>query len=342
MKCYLVDGQGIQNIALAERPITSNLGEYEVLVDVKACALNYRDLLVAKGKYGGKPGEFPPIIALSDMAGKVKAVGSKVSEFKPDDRVLNAPFRHWPAGKLRSSWASTFVGGNGVDGVLAEQVVYPEDALVKIPEDLNFNEAATLTIAGLTAWAAVVTHGKIRPGEWLLLHGTGGVSSFAAQLGQALGAKMIMTTSSPEKAEYVKKSFGITATVNYHEPDWPQQVHKITQGCGVDVVVDVVGGETLTKSLQICNYAARVAVIGLLSGNETVLHTRELLKHQIQLRGIFMESTEELRAFVKAVESIKLKPVVNKVFPFQQAKEAYQYLDSQKHVGKVVISLENS
>ncbi len=336
MKCYLTDGKGIDTLSLADRPLAS-VGDFDVKVKVKACALNYRDLMLAKGQYA-KGSAFPPFIVLSDMAGVVEEVGPKVSDFKLGDRVLNSPFRHWPAGMMRSSWARTFVGGMGVDGVLAEQIVYPSDALIKIPDYLSFDEASTFPIAGLTAWAAIVTHGKLRPGEWVLLHGTGGVSIFAAQIAQAMGAQTIMTTSSDEKGDYVKKNFGVKATVNYRDVDWMKKVKEITPE-GVNVVVDVVGGETLSKSIQLCTYGGRVSVIGVLASPETTLNIRDLLSHQVQLRGIMMESTEELRALIKAAEAIQLKPVVDKVFSFNQAKEAYKYLESQKHIGKVVISL---
>jgi NADPH:quinone reductase-like Zn-dependent oxidoreductase len=339
MKCYLVDGKGIESLTLTERASPKILDDHNVLVEVKACSLNYRDLMIAKGQYQYTTGDQPPFIPLSDMAGVVLEVGNKVTDFKPGDRVLNSPFKHWPAGTLRQSWASTFIGGGGVDGVLAERIVYPSDSLVEIPSYLNFQEASTFTIAGLTAWAAIVTHGKTRPGEWVLLHGTGGVSVFAAQLAHAIGARTIMTTSSKEKADFVKANFGVHATVNYHDRDWPKQIKELTQNSGIDVAVDVVGGDTLAQSLKICNYGARVAVIGILSGKESTIQILDLLKHQVQIRGIFMESTEELRAFMKAVDALHLKPHVDKVFPFDKAQEAYRYQEGQKHIGKVIISL---
>lgn len=339
MKHYLVDGKGIDSIKLSEKTSPTILGDFDVLVDAKAWSLNYRDLMVAKGQYQYKNQELPPFIPLSDMAGIVKALGSKVTDLKPGDRVLNSPFRHYPAGKLRSSWARTFIGGMGVDGVLAEQVVYPAEALVKIPEHLDYKEASTFPIAGLTAWSALVTHGKVQPGEWVLLQGTGGVSIFALQLAKAMGARTILTTSSKEKGDFVKKTFGATATVNYRDANWADQVKEITGGIGVDVAVDVAGGDILSQTLRICNYGARVGVIGILSGQDSNIHIRDLLSHQVQVRGIFMESTEELRALMRAVDAIKLKPVVDKAFPFTQAQEAYHYLEAQKHIGKVVITL---
>lgn len=336
MKCYIVNGQGIDHIKLVERE-TPKINPLEVLVQVKACSLNYRDLMVAKGQY--TPDNLNPHIALSDMAGVVLEVGSDVTDLKPGDRVINAPFRHWPAGKLRYNWSKTFVGGNGVDGVLAEQIAYPADSLVKIPPHLDFKEASTFTIAGLTAWSAVVTHGKTLPGEWVLLQGSGGVSVFAAQLAHAMGANTIMTTSSKEKGALVKAKYGITEIVNYRDADWPKQVKDLTGGCGVDVVVDVVGGNTLASSLGICNFGARVSVVGVLDKPESNINIRHLLSRQIQINGIFMESTQELRALMRAVATLKLKPHVDQVFPFAKAVEAYKYFASQEHVGKVVIEL---
>lgn len=337
MKCYLTGGKGIDNLKMSEKETPDNLGDYDVLVQTKACSLNYRDLMVAKGQYS--PRTYPPFIPLSDMAGIVTRIGKKVGEFKPGDRVLNAPFRHWPAGRLRKNWAATFVGGNGVDGVLAEHIVYPMDALVKIPEHMDFPEASTCTIAGLTAWSSIVTHGKTRPGEWVLLHGTGGVSVFAAQLASHMGAKTIMTTSSVAKGEVVKKMYGVTATLDYKGKNWTEEVKKITDGAGVDVVVDVAGGTTLSNSLKVCNFGARVAVVGVLGGKESTIEIRDLLKHQVQVRGIFMESTEELRAFIQAVDSFKLIPSVDSIFPFEKAVDAFKHLEAQKHIGKVVISI---
>ena len=339
MRCYQVDGKGIDSLQLIERSNPTHIGDDDVLVEVKSWSLNYRDLMVARGQYQAKDQVLDPFIPGSDMSGIVKSTGRNVTDLKPGDRVLNAPFRHYPAGNLRSSWARTFVGGMGVDGVLAEQITYPADSLIKIPDHLSFNEAATFTVAGLTAWAALVTHGKTLPGEWVLLQGTGGVSIFAAQLARAIGARTIMTTSSKEKSDYVKSNFGVTATVNYRDEDWAEQVKKITHGAGVDVIVNVAGGDSLAQILPICNYGARVGVIGALSGSDCNIHIRDLLYHQVQIRGILMESTAELRALIRAVDALKLKPIIDKVFPFEQVKEAYRHLESQKHIGKVVISL---
>lgn len=228
MKYYTVDGSGFDGLKMVETAEPPQPGPGEVLVEVRAVALNYRDLLVARGQYGGERGK--PIIACSDMAGRVAALGPEVSEYAVGDRVVNAPFRFWPAGKLRNQWVRTFVGGAGVDGVLAESIAYPAEALIPLPAHMSYEEGATLTIAGLTAWAAVVTHGRVRPGEWVLLHGTGGVSVFAAQIARLFGARAIMTTSRSEKAELVKREFGVCETLDYREESWPQLVKEITGG----------------------------------------------------------------------------------------------------------------
>ncbi|MCE9547929.1 MAG: NAD(P)-dependent alcohol dehydrogenase [Planctomycetia bacterium] len=334
MRCYTVDGTGPESLLLGERSAPLPPAG-EVVVDVRAVSLNFRDLLVADGRYGGV--QKRPIVACSDMSGVVAAVGAGVTSLKPGDRVVNAPFRHWPAGSLRRDWSRTFVGGQGVDGVLAEQVAYPADSLVKIPDAMTFEQGSTLTVAGLTAWAAVVTHGRVRPGEWILAHGTGGVAIFAAQLARLYNARMIVSTSSPDKARLVRERFGVTETIDYRDPEWPQTVRRITGGSGVDIVVETAGGTTLGKSIAACGYGARVGLIGVLAGMECSISAFELMMHQITVRGTYMESATELQAFVRALEAGRIEPCVDRVFDFADARGAYEYLRAGKHVGKVVI-----
>lgn len=339
MNCYVLNGNGIDQLKRVERERPSILTPYDVRVRVKACSLNYRDLMIARGEYQLSKGEEGFFIPLSDMAGEVIEIGAEVQEWKVGDRVLNHPFRQWPAGRLRLSWAKTFIGVREMEGVLAEEVIYPSDALVSIPSYLSDVEACTFPIAGLTAWAAVVTHGQILPGEWVLLEGTGGVSIFAAQLAHAMGGKVILLTSSQEKGAFVQKHFHVDAVLDYRDEAWGKQVKELTQGIGVDIVVDVVGGKTLSNALKICNFGARVGVIGVLGGLESPISIIDMLRHQIKLQGIFMESTEELRACLRAAETFQLRPQVSKVFPFSEAIEAYRYFEAQKHIGKVVITL---
>ena len=335
IKSFVTEGKSIDNLALVEKLEPASLSDNDVLVRVKAVSLNYRDLLVAKGLYGGE--YEPPIIACSDMAGTVLETGSKVTSLKPGDKVLNSPFHTWLSGKMNSQKIRTFVGGLGVDGVLIEKLVYPASALVKMPEHMSFEESSTLTIAGLTAWSAVMTYGKIQPDEWVLVHGTGGVSIFGAQIAKLAGARVILTTSSDQKGKLVKEKLGIEHTIDYRNEDWTKQVRDITDGAGVDVVVEIAGGETLARSIQACNYSARVGVIGILDNPITKFKLFDVVRKQITLRGIFMESTKELNALARFCDKNQLQPWIDKLFPFSKTIEAYKYLESQKHIGKVVI-----
>lgn len=336
MRCYTVDGTGVEGLQLGEREV-ANPGPGEVLVHVRAVSLNYRDLLVAKGRYGGESDA--GIVPCSDFAGTVVATGPGVRDFAVGDRVLNHPFRAWPGGPLSPSAARTFVGGAGVDGVLCEQVVYPAAALVRVPPLLDFAEAATLSVAGLTAWAAVVTHGRARPGDWVLVQGTGGVSVFAAQLAHANGARVVLTTSSDAKQEWARDHLGVEATLDYTDDDWAQQVVEVTGG-GADVVVEVAGGDSLKQSVRAAALGGRVAVIGVLGGARSEVKVFDLISRTVELRGIFMESAHELRSLARAVETHDLRPVVDRRFPFEDAADAYRHLASGKHRGKVVIELE--
>ena len=340
MDCYVVDGSGPACLRMVQRPPLPAPGPAEVLVDVHAVSLNHRDLMVADGRYGGP--QNPPIIACSDMAGTVAEVGPGVRTFKAGDRVLNAPFRCWPAGTLRRDWSRTFVGGQGVDGVLAQQIVFPADALVPMPVHMTFEQGATLTVAGLTAWAAVVTHGRVQPGEWVLAHGTGGVGVFAAQLARLFHARVIFSTSNPEKGRLARERFGVEETVDYRDAQRPNQVRKITGGRGVDIVVETAGGQQLAGSIESCNYGARVGLIGVLGGAVCNFSAFSLLMHQVAIRGIYMESTQELHALALALEAGKVEPCVDRVFRFEDAQAAFDYLHSGRHLGKVVIQVRKS
>jgi len=339
MKCYTIDGSGLDSLGATERPDLGEPGPGEVLVDVYAASLNYRDLLVADGRYSGP--QDPPIIPCSDMAGVVAKVGEGVKEFRAGERVLNAPFRGWAGGPLRSEWARTGVGVAGVDGTLAEQILFPAATLARLPDHMSFSEGSTLTVAGLTAWAALATHGRIRAGEWALMHGTGGVSIFGAQIAKLLGARTIISTASKEKAEFVFEHFGVDAVIDYRDEAWPEHVRDVTDGAGAHVVVETAGGVTLAKSIEAAASGGRVNVIGVLDGAKTTLDIRRILMRQVTIRGIFMESAEELRALARALGAAEVHPHVDRVFPFDQAREAYDHLESQTHVGKVVVEVRS-
>ena len=334
MRAYVIDQNQLRRTELQE---LGEPGPGEALVRVRSVSLNYRDLMVARGRYG-KPFE-GRFVAGSDMAGDVVKTGTGVSGIRPGDRVVNAPFLRWSAGRLTPDGMKTLVGAGGVDGVLCEQVLYRADALVSMPSHFSYHEGATLPIAGLTAWASVVSQGRLQAGEWVLLHGTGGVSVFAAQLSDLTGAQALLTTSSEEKARRMKDEFGVLETFDYRDEDWPEQVRSFTSGAGVDLVVDVAGGQTFAKSLKACALHARISLVGILDGFETRLNPFDIIGRQIQVRGIYTSTTEDLRDLARACEASGLRPCIDRVFSFDEVPAAYDYLESQRHMGKIVCDL---
>lgn len=336
-RLWTVESSGIASLKLAEEKAPRAPGPGEVAIEVHAVSLNYRDLMVAEGRYG-KP-LARPMVPCSDAAGIVTEVGAGVRGFEPGDRVLTHPFHAWPAGPLRREHMAGFVGGGGIDGVLRERLVYPAGALVRVPAHLDFAEASTMTIAGLTAWAGLVTFGRTRPGEWVLVHGTGGVSIYGLQLAKAMGARAIVTTSSAAKGNLCRERFGADAIVDWRVPEWPAKVMHATGDNGADVILDTAGGNTLARSLEAAAYGARVAVIGILEANDASVSVVRILARQLHIGGIYMESRAELEAFANAMEARAIHPVIDRVFPFEKAPEAYAHLQSGAHLGKVVIAV---
>ncbi len=336
-KCLLTNGKGLNSLKFGEKELPQELSAGEVQVEVRAVSLNYRDLMVARGEYGGQYD--PPIIACSDLSGVVMKVASDVTTMRVGEKVVNHPFRFWPSGKLDSNSIRTMIGALGVDGVLVKHLQFPAEALVKLPSHMSFEEGSTLPIAGLTAWAAVVSHGKTQPGEWVLVHGTGGVGIFAAQIAKSIGAKVILTSSNDEKAHTVKAKIGIDAAVNYRNENWPKQVREITNGNGVDVVVETAGGEIMTKSILAAGYNSRIAVIGNIAEKSTSFKLFDLARRQINPRGTLVESCKELKGLAQHCESSRLHPWLDRVFSFDRSVEAFKYLESQKHIGKVIIKV---
>ncbi len=338
MKAVVSDAQGIETLRICKVEEPGDPPPGMALVRTRAFSLNFRDLMVAAGKYG-KPADQPQV-AGSDMAGEVIAVGEGVTSLEPGDRVLNAPITSWLAGTMQPEDFASFLGGNGVPGVFAEKVLLPARALVRF-DQLSFVQAATLPIAGLTAWAAVVTHGGLRPGGTALCLGTGGVSVFAAQIARSMGARAILTSSSKEKAARCRELIGEDIQVlNYAQnPDWHEEARALTGGRGVDVVVETVGGESLGKSVQAVCHGGTVSLVGVLAGADSQVSVRHFLMRQVQVKGIFMESVAELRQFVRFVENSALKPLIDKEFRFEEVKDAYRHLQAQRHTGKVVVEM---
>jgi NADPH:quinone reductase-like Zn-dependent oxidoreductase len=336
MKAYEVAKGGLDALRRIDRP-AAKPGAGQVLVRVRATSLNYRDLAVVQGTYPGPPNAGPSI-PLSDGAGEVAEVGEGVRRFKKGDRVAATFFQVWvdgvPPGPLVA------LGGPGVDGMLSEYVVLDEDGLVAVPDGMSFEEAATLPCAAVTAWHALFVAGKpIGPGHTVLVQGTGGVSIFALQFARAAGARVIATSSSDEKLDHARK-MGAFGLINYKKtPDWEKEAQRLTGGRGVDCVVEVGGSGTLQKSLEAVGFGGKVTLIGVLTGPPGGAGLHPLMFKGASTIGIFVGSRAMFEAMLKAMTVNAIKPVIDRTFDFDHARDAYQYLKDGKHFGKVVITI---
>ena len=311
------------------------VGAGEVRVEMRAWSLNYRDLLVAKGTYGGK--YQPGLVPLSDGAGEVAEVGVGVTRFRVGDRVTNCFFRDWIEGPLSASKGKSAFGGT-VSGVLAERVVLPESALVHAPERMSLEEASTLPCAGLTAWNALFDTGELRPGQTVLVQGTGGVSIFALQFAKAAGARVLITSSSDAKLGLVHE-LGADAGVNYQkQPDWDRFAFDQTGGQGVDLVIEVGGSDTLGRSLRAIRYGGKIVVIGVLSGGIAEMPLGYLFSKNAQMIGIYVGSRIQFEAMNRSLDISGISPMIDRTFRFEDAPSALRHLESGSHLGKIVIS----
>jgi NADPH:quinone reductase-like Zn-dependent oxidoreductase len=313
-------------------------GPGQVLVRVRAVSLNYRDLMMAKGLYN--PKLKLPIIPISDGAGEIVATGPGATRFKPRDQVVASFMPDWVDGPSDDEKARSALGGGG-PGMLAELVALPEHGLARIPSHLTLEEASTLPCAGVTAWNALVTSGGIKPGDTVLVQGTGGVSLFALQFARLAGARVIATSSSDQKLARAIE-LGASDGINYKEiPDWDKRVRELTAGKGVDQVVEVGGAGTLPKSLRAVRTGGYIALIGVLTGATAEVNPMPILMRNIRVQGIFVGSRAMLEAMNRAIELGHVHPVVDRVFEFHQAPQAMKYLESGAHFGKLVIRVSD-
>ncbi len=332
MKAFVIQQSfGLENLAHVEKPDPTP-GPGQVLVRMRAASLNFRDLLIAKGQYNPKL-PFPRILG-SDGAGEVASVGDGVTQWKPGDRVGGCFFPHWIDGPISDTAVRGALGGES-DGVLAELVPYQADAILPIPDGLSFEEAATLPCAALTAWNAL-TRAGCGPGKTVLLLGTGGVSIFGLQLAKALGARALITSGHDDKLARALK-LGADAGVNYRtNPDWEKWARSETGGTGVDFVVEVGGAGTLERSVKAVRTGGFVALIGVLSGAGN-FNPISILMKAVTLQGIFVGSRAMFEDMNRVVAGKGIKPVIDRVFSFDQAAEAFRHLESGSHFGKVVV-----
>jgi NADPH:quinone reductase-like Zn-dependent oxidoreductase len=319
----------------AERPEPAP-GPREVLIRVRAVSLNYRDHMVVIGQYiGGAVAR--DTIPTSDGAGDVVAVGPGVTRFKVGDRVAGTFFQVWVDGP-RTKFAPAL--GVPLDGMLAEYVALHEDGVVAIPPSLSLEEASTLPCAGVTAWSALMVLGnRVKAGDTVLCLGTGGVSTHAMQFARAAGASVIITSSSDEKLERAR-GLGASGGINYKtHPEWDKEVQKITGGRGVDHVVEVGGAGTLARSYAAIGFGGKIALIGFLGGQTGQQEPYALMMKGGSLHGIGVGSTAMFEDMNRAIEVNRIKPIVDKVFPFDEASEAFRQLAAGEFFGKVVIAI---
>ncbi|BCL38111.1 zinc-dependent alcohol dehydrogenase family protein [Nostoc sp. MS1] len=335
MKVYEIEsGTGIDALKLSDRP-QPQLGAGQVLVQVRATSLNYRDLLVVEGAYGSA--QKYPLIPMSDGAGDVVAVGEGVTRVKVGDRVAAIFFQNWISETLTREKMKSDLGG-GIDGMLAEYVVLNQEGLVILPDHLSYADGATLPCAAVTAWHSLVTKGNVSVDDTVLLLGTGGVSIFALQFAKIYGARVIITSGSDEKLAQARQ-LGADETINYKTtPDWEKKVYELTGRIGVDHVIEVGGAGTLPKSLQAVRVSGRVSLIGVLSGRGNTIDPMPILFKSLTVQGIYVGSREMFEAMNQTISQHKLQPIIDRVFPFTEALAAYHYLKSGTHFGKVVIS----
>ena len=333
MRAYRLDSpEGVQSLKLVNLPDPAP-GPGEVVIAVRACSLNYRDSLLLQGGYPRN--RTYPVIPLSDGAGEVVAIGAGVTRFQVGDRVAANFMRDWISGPINEHALLSSLGG-GIDGMLAERVCLPETSVVAIPTHLSWEEASTLPCAALTAWNAL-TSANTKAGDTVLVLGTGGVSIFALQLARAFGARVIATSGSDDKAAKAK-ALGADAVINYRQnPEWHGEVRKLTGGAGVDLVLEVGGPGTFERSIKSTRVGGTIALIGLLDAGTEPPNIIPLLLNAQKVHGIYVGSVDMFEAMNRAITVNQIRPVIDRVFPFAEARQAYEHLISQKHLGKIVI-----
>ena len=336
MKVYEVvkGSSSLDGLRRAERT-EPRPGPGEVLIRVRATSINYRDQMVLMGRYFAAVEK--ETIPLSDGAGEVVSVGPGVTKFKQGDRVIGTFFQTWIDGP-RKEWSPAL--GVPLDGTLAEYIALKEDGVVAMPAHLSFEEAATLPCAGVTAWNALMVSGtRIKAGDTVLCLGTGGVSTQAMQFAKAAGARVIITSSSDEKLEKARK-LGAWQGINYKtHAEWHKEVQRLTNGRGADCVIEVGGIGTLARSYESIGFGGKIQLIGFLGGPTGEQNPTAIMMKAGSIHGIGVGSTAMFEDMNRAIEVNQIKPIVGKVFPFEEAPEAFRQFAAGDFFGKIVITV---
>jgi NADPH:quinone reductase-like Zn-dependent oxidoreductase len=325
---------GLETLAFVDLADPGSPGPGEIRVRVHASSLNYHDLGVVSGRMPVENGRIP----MSDGAGIVEAIGEGVTEFAPGDAVVSCFFPFWHDGEPAFA---DFSGtpGDGIDGYAREVVVAPAAYFTPAPKGYSHMEAATLTTAGLTAWRALIVNGGLKPGDVVLALGTGGVSIFALQIAKAMGATVVITSSSDEKLERARK-LGADHTINYRKTQhWALSVLDVTNGRGVDHVIEVGGAGTLPQSIEACRIGGHIALIGVLTGRGGEIPTGLLMRRQQRLQGLIVGSRKHQLDFCRALEALPFKPVIDRTFPLEKTADAFRFEMSAQHFGKICLEI---
>jgi len=337
MKQWQVDPRGNDGLALVEVDAVERLSSREVRIKMEATCLNFRDQLLLSGRY---PVGEAPVVPLSDGAGEVIGIGDGVTRVALGDRVVSTTITNWVDGDFDPEMQSESLGFT-VDGWLAEEIIVPETGLVKIPKEFSFEAASTLPCAGVTAWNAIIENAGIGPGDKVLTLGTGGVSMFAVQLAKMVGAEAFVTSSSDSKLERAR-ALGANVGVNYRtHPKWDERIRELTSNHGVDLVIENAG--TLRQSVNATRYGGMVAVIGMLAmltegSSPPNNDLGGLLRTGVTVKPIMMGNRRMLSRLVQAYVRHEVEPVIEEVFPFNEAPAAYRALSAANHMGNIVIS----
>ncbi|HEY8616199.1 NAD(P)-dependent alcohol dehydrogenase [Phenylobacterium sp.] len=326
---------GIDQVQVVEAADPSP-GPGEVLVRMRAVSLNYRDLLMIQGMYGRAGPTSGSITPFSDGCGIVEAVGEGVTRFRPGDRVATMFFQGWISGPPTLEKALTALG-HPIPGAGRELATFSEQGLSKVPEFLTDQEVATLPCAALTAWRALFEDGDLRPGDTVVLQGTGGVSIFGLQFAHAAGYRTLITSSSNAKLERAR-GMGADHLVNYRDtPDWAKPVREVTGGRGADFIMEVGGGGTIEQSMRAVRIGGHISIIGVVAGAGSGFNPAALIGNAAKLQGVFVGSRDMFEAMCRAIELHGIRPVVDKVFPFTEAQAAFRAMQAGEHFGKIVL-----
>jgi len=334
MKAFvLAGGEKIENLALASVPAAGGIAQGQVRVGVRAVSLNYRDLLTITGGLGRRlPDGFIPC---SDAAGEILEAAPDVAQFAKGDRVALTFNPDWIGGAWRPTAGALGRGSAAIPGVMREEIVAHHSELVRLPAHLDFVEGATLPCAAVTAWHALCGAGPLYPGMSVLLQGGGGVSVFALQFAKLFGARTIMITSSPERCRRLQE-LGADEVIDYRRTEaWNVTVRELTGGMGVDLAVEVGGAQTVDRSFAATRVGGRVALVGRLTGQPQI--STSMLAASVDITSIKVGSREDLESLARAIGFHRVKPVVDRIFPFDQFPDALRYLQSGQHMGKIVI-----